>query len=71
MCLYFRDVALRNADQQVRNLETKVDSQTVQHQLEKGAWETSLRNLEETWRGKLVNYLVTELLKMPTKTTFK
>ncbi|KAL2907112.1 Protein GRIP [Bienertia sinuspersici] len=47
-----RDSALKNADQQIKNLETKLDSQTAQYHLEKDTWAMNLRNLEETWRGK-------------------
>lgn len=52
MCLNFRDAALKTAEQQIKNLEIKLDSQTLQYQLEKDAWELNLQKLEETWRGK-------------------
>lgn len=47
-----RDAALRNADQHIKNLEMKLDSQAVHFQREKDTWELNLRNVEETWRLK-------------------
>ena len=53
MCLCFRDAALRNSDQKIKNLEAKLDSHTVKYQSEKDALELKLRDLEEMWHGKL------------------
>lgn len=50
--LSVRDAALRNTNQNIKNLEMKLDSLTVRHQSDKDAWELNLHNLEETWRGK-------------------
>ncbi|KAH9612133.1 hypothetical protein KSS87_002613 [Heliosperma pusillum] len=47
-----RDASRKKADQLIRDLEMKLDSQAMRHQSEKEAWELNLRNLEETWREK-------------------
>ncbi|XLS78550.1 hypothetical protein HN51_062775, partial [Arachis hypogaea] len=48
----FRETALENAKQLVRNLETKLDSANAQHLKEKEELGLSLKNVEETWRIK-------------------
>ncbi|XP_055803200.1 protein GRIP [Solanum dulcamara] len=45
-----RDEALRATEQQIRNMEMKLNSAFSAHQKEKEAWEISLQNVEETWR---------------------
>ncbi|CAL0331960.1 unnamed protein product [Lupinus luteus] len=45
-----RDAGLENAKQQIRSLETRLDSANAQHLKEKEAWGLSLQNVEETWR---------------------
>ncbi|KAK7272870.1 hypothetical protein RIF29_13910 [Crotalaria pallida] len=45
-----RDMALENAKQQIRSLETRLDSANAQHLKEKEEWGLSLQNVEETWR---------------------
>ncbi|KAJ8440258.1 hypothetical protein Cgig2_001593 [Carnegiea gigantea] len=47
-----RDAALTNADQHIKNLEMRLDSQAMHFQTEKDTWELNLRNVEETWRLK-------------------
>ena len=51
--IHIRDASTMNADQLIRDLQTKLDSQTMQKQSEKDAWELKLRNFEETWQGIL------------------
>lgn len=48
--IYYRDAVLSNAKQQIKSLETKLDSVNARHLSDKEAWEVNLRNLEETWR---------------------
>lgn len=47
---YFRAGALKNASEQIKSLELKLDSTFARNQAEKQAWEEDLRVLEETWR---------------------
>ncbi|KAK9678888.1 hypothetical protein RND81_11G239000 [Saponaria officinalis] len=47
-----RDALMKNADQLIRELEMKLDSQIEHNQLEKDAWELNLRSLEQTWQEK-------------------
>ncbi|KAL9245588.1 hypothetical protein vseg_019221 [Gypsophila vaccaria] len=47
-----RDAFMKNADQLIRELEMKLDSQIVHNQSEKEAWELNLLNLEQTWQEK-------------------
>ncbi|KAJ6736962.1 SYNAPTONEMAL COMPLEX PROTEIN-RELATED [Salix viminalis] len=48
--LAIRDAALNNAMQQIKSLETKLDSANVHLQSEKETWKINLQNLEESWR---------------------
>lgn len=48
--LAIRDAALSNAMQQIKSLETKLDSANVHLQSEKETWKINLQNLEESWR---------------------
>lgn len=50
---FYRDAALNNAMQQIKSLETKLDSTNAHHRSAKEAWEVNLSNLEETWRGNI------------------
>ncbi|KAL0429973.1 UNVERIFIED_CONTAM: protein GRIP [Sesamum radiatum] len=45
-----RDSALSTLEQQIKNLQLKLDSALSTHQSEKEAWDRSLQNVEETWR---------------------
>ncbi|XP_015889558.2 protein GRIP isoform X1 [Ziziphus jujuba] len=45
-----RDAVISNANQQIKSLETKLDSVNRRHLSDKEAWEVNLHNLEETWR---------------------
>ncbi|KAG2278019.1 hypothetical protein Bca52824_060574 [Brassica carinata] len=44
--------ALKNASEQIKSLELKLDSTFARNQAEKQAWEEDLRVLEETWRRR-------------------
>ncbi|XP_020882796.1 protein GRIP isoform X1 [Arabidopsis lyrata subsp. lyrata] len=44
--------ALKDASEQIKNLEVKLDSTVARNQAEKQAWEEDLRVLEETWRRR-------------------
>uniref|UniRef100_A0A6N2LY14 GRIP domain-containing protein n=2 Tax=Salix viminalis TaxID=40686 RepID=A0A6N2LY14_SALVM len=48
--LAIRDAALNNSMQQIKSLETKLDSANVHLQSEKETWKKNLQNLEESWR---------------------
>lgn len=48
--IYFRAGALKDASEQIKSLELKLDSTVARNQAEKQAWEEDLRVLEETWR---------------------
>lgn len=48
--IYFRAGALKDASEQIKSLELKIDSTVARNQAEKQAWEEDLRVLEETWR---------------------
>lgn len=48
--IYFRAGALKDASEQIKSLEVKLDSTVARNQAEKQAWEEDLRVLEETWR---------------------
>ncbi|GAB4848395.1 hypothetical protein Ancab_003090 [Ancistrocladus abbreviatus] len=50
--LALRDAAFSSTEQQIKNLEMKLDSDKFHYQTEKEAWEINLRNLEETWQSK-------------------
>ncbi|KAG8662871.1 hypothetical protein MANES_01G153700v8 [Manihot esculenta] len=45
-----RDVALNSSKHQIKSTEIKLDSANARYQLEKEAWETNLKNLEESWQ---------------------
>ncbi|KAL0380614.1 UNVERIFIED_CONTAM: protein GRIP [Sesamum angustifolium] len=45
-----RDSALSTLEQQIKNLQLKLDSALSTHQSDKEAWDRSLQNVEETWR---------------------
>ncbi|VFQ99805.1 unnamed protein product [Cuscuta campestris] len=45
-----RDTALSAAEQQIRSMESKLNSALSAHQREKETWEINLQNVEETWR---------------------
>ncbi|ANM71083.1 Golgi-localized GRIP domain-containing protein [Arabidopsis thaliana] len=44
--------ALKDASEQIKSLEVKLDSTVARNQAEKQAWEEDLRVLEETWRRR-------------------
>ncbi|KAL0718583.1 hypothetical protein Bca4012_067906 [Brassica carinata] len=44
--------ALKDASEQIKSLELKLDSTVTRNQAEKQAWEEDLRVLEETWRRR-------------------
>ncbi|CAN6970660.1 unnamed protein product [Brassica rapa subsp. trilocularis] len=44
--------ALKDASEQIKSLELKLDSTFARNQAEKQAWEEDLRVLEETWRRR-------------------
>ncbi|CAF2037903.1 unnamed protein product [Brassica napus] len=44
--------ALKDASEQIKSLEMKLDSTFARNQAEKQAWEEDLRVLEETWRRR-------------------
>ncbi|CAH2043013.1 unnamed protein product [Thlaspi arvense] len=44
--------ALKDANEQIKRLELKLDSTVARNQAEKQAWEEDLRVLEETWRRR-------------------
>uniref|UniRef100_A0A1J3D0Y6 Protein GRIP n=1 Tax=Noccaea caerulescens TaxID=107243 RepID=A0A1J3D0Y6_NOCCA len=44
--------ALKDASEQIRSLELKLDSTVARNHAEKQAWEEDLRVLEETWRRR-------------------
>ncbi|CAL9245246.1 unnamed protein product [Arabidopsis halleri] len=44
--------ALKDASEQIKNLEVKLDSTVARNQAEKQAWEEDLRVLEDTWRRR-------------------
>ncbi|XP_042042049.1 protein GRIP-like [Salvia splendens] len=48
--IFTRDEALSIAEQQIKSLQLKFDSTLSKHQSEKEAWDSSLQNVEETWR---------------------
>ncbi|KAG6387694.1 hypothetical protein SASPL_152886 [Salvia splendens] len=48
--IFTRDEALSLAEQQIKSLQLKFDSTLSKHQSEKEAWDSSLQNVEETWR---------------------
>lgn len=52
--IHFRAGALKDASEQIRCLELKLDSTVARNHAEKQAWEEDLRVLEETWRRNLL-----------------
>lgn len=44
-------MALRNAEQQMKSMESKLDSAHARYQSEKNSWEIDLQRMEETWRS--------------------
>ncbi|KAF2312487.1 hypothetical protein GH714_034850 [Hevea brasiliensis] len=45
-----RDAALSDSKRQIKSVEMKLDSANARYQLEKEAWETNLKNLEDSWQ---------------------
>lgn len=51
-CIVCRDEVLHKVRQQLKSMETTLDTVNKAHRKEKQAWESDLHNLEETWRSK-------------------
>ncbi|KAF4373797.1 hypothetical protein F8388_007703 [Cannabis sativa] len=47
-----RESALIDVKQQIKSLETKLDSANARNQSDREAWERNLRNLEEMWQSR-------------------
>lgn len=49
----YRDAALKDALQQIKSLESMLESANNHHRSAKEAWEVNLKSLEETWQGTI------------------
>uniref|UniRef100_A0A5B7A3S5 GRIP domain-containing protein n=2 Tax=Davidia involucrata TaxID=16924 RepID=A0A5B7A3S5_DAVIN len=45
-----RDAALSTAEQEIKNMQMKLNSANARYQSDKEAWEINIQNIEETWR---------------------